>query len=121
MSRSRRSVCFFAPVRDPAVLQTTGFYAQDLAILRNLGFDVHVATRFTEIPWGCDLYFVWWWTWAFLPLLKAKARGRPVLVTGVLDCDSFASRPWTQRTLIRSGFSWASWNVIVSRYEYDWA
>src|SRR5947199_9031529 len=86
MSRTRpKTVCFFAPVADRRVLETTEFYAQDLAILGGLGFDVRVATRWAEIPWGCDLYFVWWWSWAFLPLIKARLRGRPVLATGVID------------------------------------
>jgi glycosyltransferase involved in cell wall biosynthesis len=114
------SVCFFAQVSDRAILQTTEFYAQDLAILEDLGFDVRIATRWGEIPWGCDLYFVWWWSWAFLPLIKARLRGRPVLITGVVDRTIYRGRPWHERLIFRRNFAAADWNVVLSDCEYRW-
>jgi glycosyltransferase involved in cell wall biosynthesis len=116
----RRSACFFAPVRDRSVLQTTEFYAQDLAILGDLGFDVHVATRWGEIPWGCDLYYIWWWSWAFLPLIKARLGRRPAVVTGVIDQMIYRTKPWWERRMFRANFAAADWNVVLSDCEYRW-
>jgi glycosyltransferase involved in cell wall biosynthesis/2-polyprenyl-3-methyl-5-hydroxy-6-metoxy-1,4-benzoquinol methylase len=121
MNGSRRcSVCFFAPVRDRSLLATTEFYAQDLEILRGLDLEVRTATRWSEVPWGCDLYFIWWWTWAFLPLVKARLRGRPAIVTGVIDHESYPSRNALQRLLIRGGARAADWNVMTSAMEHRW-
>src|SRR5512145_2622392 len=74
--------CFFVRTPAPQMLELVEFYRTDLSILRGLGFEVVVATRWSEIPWDADLYFVWWWTWAYLPVLKARLRRRPVIVTG---------------------------------------
>jgi glycosyltransferase involved in cell wall biosynthesis len=120
-----RTACFFAPVADREVLERVEFYKQDLDVLENLGFRVTIATRWHEIPWDCDFYFVWWWTRAFLPLLKARLRRRPVLVTGVFDYrwdipgHDYHSRPAWQRWLLRQALQNASANVFVSRIEYE--
>jgi glycosyltransferase involved in cell wall biosynthesis len=100
------------------------FYQQELEILRRLGCDVTIATRWPEIPWDADLYFVWWWTWAFLPLLKARLKHRPVLVTGVFDHHwpvpglDYDHRPWWQRLLLRLALRHADANVFVSEHEF---
>jgi hypothetical protein len=59
-------ICFFAKVDSPEVLERVNFYAQDIRILRELGYEVVVATRLKDIPFGCDLYYIWWWSWALL-------------------------------------------------------
>ncbi|HEX8199480.1 MAG TPA: glycosyltransferase [Isosphaeraceae bacterium] len=117
---SRPSVCFFARVRDRAVLRTTEFYAQDLAILGDLGFDVRVATRWGEIPWGCDLYYIWWWSWAFLPLIKARLGGRAAMITGVIDQMIYRAKPRWQRRILRANYAAADWNVVLSDGEFRW-
>ena len=53
------------------MLRRVEFYAQDLRILADLGFDVRIATKLTELR-PADLYFVWWWTWAFFPVLITR-------------------------------------------------
>ena len=113
----RPTACFFARVRDRSVLTTTEFYAQDLVILRDLGFDVRVATRWSELVPGADLYFIWWWTWATLPLLRARLAGRPALVTGAFNDVPFQRRSGLQRAVIRANYRMASANVAVSRHD----
>ena len=110
-------VCFFARVPDRAVLDRIEFYAQDLAILRELGHDVTVATRASELV-RADLYFCWWWTWAFLPLAAARLSGRPAVVTGVFDEWMFDARPWPQRALLRRALGAADVNLFVSELEH---
>lgn len=117
-------VCFFAHVPDRETLERVGFYAQDVRILREVGCDLTVATSWREIPWDADVYFVWWWTWAFLPVIKARVRGRPVIITGVFNYDlgepsrlAYPSRPWLQRKLIKGAARQAAANVFVSEYE----
>lgn len=118
-------ICFFAPLADREAFTYNQFYAQDVRILEALSDELILATRWSEIPWDADLYFVWWWTWAFLPMLKAKLRGRPVVITGVLDLDNpmpgigFFTRPLHQRLLLRLSLGLADVNVFVSDLEFQ--
>jgi len=84
-------VCFFArmPGKTLALrlseLDCCEFYKQDIDILRTLGFEVVIATRWHEIALNVDFYFIWWWQWGFLPMLKNVFRRRPCLITGTFD------------------------------------
>src|SRR5262249_47312849 len=109
--------CFFARVSDAKVLERVEFYAQDLRILRELGFDVHIATSAFELR-PADLFFVWWWTWAFLPVAFARTLRRPVVVTGVFDLWNFDERPAWHRRLMRYALRNADYNVFISQLEH---
>jgi glycosyltransferase involved in cell wall biosynthesis len=117
-------ICFYAPLKDREAFHYNQFYAQDVRILEALSDELVLATRWSEIPWDADLYFVWWWTWAFVPMVKAKLRGKPLLITGVLDLDNpmagtgFFTRPLHQRWIIQLSLALADANVFVSDLEY---
>src|SRR5262245_4633835 len=64
-----------------------------------------------------DLYFCWWWTWAFGPVALARALRRPVLVTGVFDLHEFDRRPRFHRALMRYALRASGANVFLSRLE----
>ena len=83
-----------------------------------------IAIRWREIPYNVDLYFVWWWTWAFLPLMKARVSRKPTLITGVFADllpltapGSFYDRPLLERLMMTSALKLASANVFVSELE----
>jgi glycosyltransferase involved in cell wall biosynthesis len=111
-------ICFFARVASPAVLERNGFYAQDLRALRELGHEVVIASRISQLR-PADLYYVWWWTWAFVPAGFARLLGRPVVVSGVLQGRPFHSRPAAHRWLIRRTMAHVQANVFASRDELD--
>lgn len=119
--------CFFARVADRGVLERAEYYKQDLDILKELGFDVRVATSFAEIPLNVDFYFIWWWQWAFLPLLKSTWSRRPCVITGTFDYRwprdemgrDYLRRPSWQQALMRYALEKASTNVFVSQHEYE--
>ena len=100
----------------PDVLEQTEFYAQDVRILRELGFDVRIVTSPRKLV-VADLYFCWWWTWAFVPVALARALLRPVIVTGVFDLHEFDRRPAAHRVLMRYALRAAAANVFLSRLE----
>jgi glycosyltransferase involved in cell wall biosynthesis len=115
--RRVRRVCFFAKVADPALLSRVEFYAQDLRILAELGYDVRIVTRLRDLR-AADLYFVWWWTWAFAPLWLAKLLRVPAIVTGVLDLPWWDPRPGHQKWLMRAALRGADANVFCSEMEF---
>lgn len=106
---------------DRSVLERVGFYAQDLRLLDELGFEVKIATTLRSMlsERSADVYFIWWWTWAFVPIALSKIMRRPTIVTGVLDHATFANRPATEKLLHRFTLAFATTNVFVSRMEHD--
>jgi glycosyltransferase involved in cell wall biosynthesis len=114
---SKRTVCFYAKVEDHATLELNELYAVDIRILRDLEFDVHVALR----PWQlrpADLYYAWWWTWGFFPVVYANMLRRPVVVCGVFDISVFQARPWWERKMIHHAMKHADANIFISDYEF---
>jgi glycosyltransferase involved in cell wall biosynthesis len=111
-----RRACFFAKVSQREHLERTEFYAQDVRILTELGFDVRIAASPRELV-PADIYFCWWWTWAFLPATLARIFQRPLVVTGVFDFDTFNQRRAAQRALMRYALRAASANVFLSEVE----
>ena len=120
-------ICFFTRVESPRVLETVEFYRQDIELLRSLGHEVFPAVRGRQIRTDVDLYYVWWWTWAFQPLLPAKLLGKPLVITGVLDYPypvpgrGYAGRPLWQRLIMSAAFRSADRNVFLSRHETEGA
>jgi glycosyltransferase involved in cell wall biosynthesis len=106
-------------VHSREVLETWEFYRQDIEILKSLGHEVVPATRWTQLPFDVDLYYVWWWTWAFQPLVLARILGKPIVVTGVLQDKKFSARPWWERALIGASLRSADLNVFLSDREVE--
>jgi glycosyltransferase involved in cell wall biosynthesis len=113
----RRKACLFVEGVDEDALQRVEFYAQDVQILHDAGFEIHFVSKLHRLR-PADLFFVWWWTWALAPIAFAKALRRPVLVTGVLDINYYESRPWWHQAGMRRAFALADANVFTSELEF---
>lgn len=113
---TRPKALFFAKVRTEQELHTIGFYRQDLQILADLGYDVEIAIRPRLLP-PADLYFGWWWSYAFLPVLASKLRRRPCVITGVFNFWRWDARPWWEKKLMAFGANGASANIAISQDE----
>ncbi|MGD0920896.1 MAG: glycosyltransferase family 4 protein [Terriglobia bacterium] len=116
--------CFFVRVGERDILERVEAYKQDIDILRELRFEVVLSTCWDEIPTDADFYFIYWWQWGFLPMMKGIIRRRPCLITGVFDfrwpvgnCDYF-HRPAWQQWLMQYSLKHAAANVFVSELEY---
>jgi glycosyltransferase involved in cell wall biosynthesis len=117
-------VCFFARVRDKQLLELVDFYRNDIRILEELGFEVVLANRFSEIPLSCDLYFTWWWTTGILSLVKSKLARKPNIVVSALHYNDgtkygYVSRPLWQRLVMRLSMRLADWNLAISKVDFD--
>lgn len=114
-------VCFFA--KGQAGRLSEGFYGEDLRILIELGHTVTAATKFDEIPWGCDLYFTWWPAWGFLSLIKSLISRSPNIIVGPVHRRDpefgFYKRKWLRQLSIRLSLHLGSAAVAVSRIEYE--
>jgi len=101
------------------------FYKQDIEILKQLGCQVFVTNSYNEIDWSSDIYFIWWWTYAFYPVLRAKLSGKKTIITGTFNYRAphspldYFRRPFWQKCLIKFAMKNASCNILVSKNEFQ--
>jgi glycosyltransferase involved in cell wall biosynthesis len=108
-------------------IQSMEYYRQDVEALRALGHDVVVCNRYRDIPWRFDVLFVWWWTYALLPVVLARLTGRRTIITGVYNFrfedpstgTDYCGRPWHQRLVIGLATKLAHANLFVSSREFE--
>lgn len=112
-----RKASFFVEGVETDALERIEFYAQDIQILKDAGFDIEFVSSVARLR-PADLFFVWWWTWALAPITYAKILRRPVIVTGVLDINYYQTRPRWHRSLMRKAFALADANVFTSQLEF---
>ena len=117
-------IAFFCKV-DRKALDIIEFYKQDIEILRELGHELIIATKYREIDWSADMIFVWWWTYAFYPVFKAKLLRKKIIITGTFNFRApdapmdFFRRSWWQKVLIKYSIKNATKNILVSKAEFD--
>jgi len=71
-------ICFFTTVKAEKIL-FENYTLLDIKILKELGHDVIIAHSFCQIPNDCDLYYSWWASGSFFPLIKALFYGKPII------------------------------------------
>ena len=120
-----KKACFFVKTDDPSIIERNEFYRIDLNILTDLGLETQVVTDIRSIP-IVDIYVVWWWTWAFVPLIRAKLLGKPVVIVGTFDhvmpdgnLQVYPHRPRIHQTLIRWALRAATTNVVCAEDQRD--
>lgn len=108
-------------------IQSMEYYRQDIEALRGVGHDVVVCNRYRDIPWRFDILFVWWWTYALLPVALTKLVGRQAVISGVYNFRfenpssgrDFFARPWLQRLVIALATRLADANLFTSDREVE--
>jgi len=122
-----KTACFFSHVPRPQ-LQKEQYSIQDIRILRDLGYDVTVATSYRGVPWHCDLYFSWWASGSVLPLIKARLSRRPIIVVAggndsMFFRDSvsgtpygYLATPWYKKLAARLSLRFGTVILVVSRF-----
>lgn len=122
----KKKAVFFAKVSNVDILQRNEFYAVDIQILKDLGYEVTISTNPLRIP-KADVYVVWWWTWAFIPVLVAKFWRRPIMILGTFDhitttgeLEYYPHRPILHKILIQFALKYSNANLVVSMDQYDY-
>lgn len=118
--------CFFANA-PMDLIEKVEFYKNDIRILRDLGFEVKVANKLRNIPWGCDIYFAWWASSGAKALLISKLLRKPcIIVAGGSDVSlkdtspaGYNQRSFLQKNIIKWTLKHANAILAVSKDVYD--
>ena len=119
--------CFFSnePLEQ---LSKEQYSIQDISILSDLGYELTIATSFSQIPFGCDLYFSWWASGSILPLIKARLSKKPIIVVAggneaMYYRDSvsrapsgYLATPWYKKIATRVCLRFAQRVLTVSKF-----
>jgi glycosyltransferase involved in cell wall biosynthesis len=90
-------ICFFTTVKAEKIL-FENYTLLDIKILKELGHEVIIVHSFFQIPNNCDLYYSWWASGSFFPLIKALLFGKPIIVVAggneaMFYRDSISNKP----------------------------
>ena len=117
-------ITFYCKV-DKSALDVVEFYKQDIDILKEISSEFSIATKYREIDWTADIIFVWWWTYAFVPVLIGRLLNKKIIITGTFNyrCPNAESdyfkRNWVHRTFIKFSIMYSNKNILVSKNEYN--
>jgi glycosyltransferase involved in cell wall biosynthesis len=119
------TVGFFVQTIDHDLVNRNEFYKIDIKILEDLGFNVQICHSYKNLPTDVTFYFIWWWTYAIFPVMKAKRLRKKCIITGTFNLArhisgaDYYSRPFYQKFLIKSSARLANMNIMVSNYEFE--
>lgn len=125
-------ICFFANMSAHSnwreMFDRVEFYRIDIQLLRELGHEVVTVGDPRAMDWSADLYYCWWWGHAGFPMIPAKLRRRPIVVTGAFDYATcrvelpgvcYLDRPRWQKAVLGAMLRLADANLFISQYEFD--
>jgi len=124
-NNKEKKICFFVKLNSDEYLKRVGFYKQDIEILSLIGYKVTPTISFKDLFRPADAYYVWWWTWAFIPVFLGLILRKPVIVTGVFDhyidgvIQDYKKRNIIHRLLIKFSLRYCSVNLFISHLEND--
>lgn len=72
-------ICFFTTTSFELVKNESYTY-NDFIFLQESYNEVVFASNIKEIPWDCDLYFSWWLSGSFYPLIVSICVKKPIIV-----------------------------------------
>lgn len=113
-------VCF-ARVKDARLLELLEFYREDIALFREMGFDVQTETRSTAALWANgDVLYAWWGASALPILCSWRLRNKKCILTGAVafqDSGPSALRRSVKKLLTVVASRVASETLAVSECE----
>lgn len=108
------------------------YYNQDIVALKQLGYEVDLATNYFEFIlkiYKADFVFIWWWTYAFFPVFMGKILNKPSVITGTFNFkfdvketksgSDYFDRPYYQRLLIKYSVKNTNLNLFVNEREKE--
>jgi len=113
---------FYVRLADPELLQTVGFYRDDLRVLADLGLEVRTVTRVRDLlTLDADAVYAWWFGYGVFAMIWARVRGKPAILIGTVhstDGGDLAAWPWHKRWLMKLALRLATRTVFISEADH---
>ena len=108
-------------------IQKMEYYRLDIRALEDLGHNVVICNKYRQIPMHFDAIYIYWWTYALVPVLLAKLKSKPAYIAGVFNFNfpewqegsDYFRRPLWQRCLMRWSMQLASANLVTSLSDFN--
>jgi glycosyltransferase involved in cell wall biosynthesis len=119
-------ILFYSHVKDLKLFDTVAYYEQDIRILRELNFDVHVTNRISDLFFQeYDLIYVWWWTYSIFAVIASRLKKKKLIIAGafhyktpLMEGTDFVRRSLLYKFLVRIGLYFSHANLFISNIEY---
>jgi glycosyltransferase involved in cell wall biosynthesis len=115
-------LAFFVRLADEHLLQTVGFYRDDLRALAELGVEVRTVTRVRDLLFlEADAIYAWWFGFGVFAMFWARMRGKPGILIGTAhttDGGDLAAWPWHKRWLMKLALRLATRTIFISRADF---
>ena len=122
-----KKACFFSNEGLQSILKQQ-YSIQDINILKDLGYDVIIASKISEIPWNAELYFSWWGGGSVFPLIVAKLMKKPIIVVAggnevlfykdsiTQEVAGYLAAAWYKKIAVRLVLKYADELIVVSKF-----
>ena len=123
----KKKACFFSNTKKEKLFQEQ-YSLSDIYMLEELGYDLTIATKFSEIPWNCDIYYSWWASGSILPFIVASIMRKPIIVVAggneaMIYRDSvsnlargYLATKWYKKIATRITLRFSTRIIIVSEF-----
>lgn len=116
-------VLFYARVKDKKLFNDIEFYANDIMILQDLGYDVVLANTVKDLfVHKVDFYYCWWFGYSILPLMFSILRNKKIVVTGnvhTVDCKGLKGWPKHKNIIMKIVMRFSDANIFTSKVEVN--
>ncbi|CRG49457.1 MULTISPECIES: glycosyltransferase family 4 protein [Yersinia pseudotuberculosis complex] len=127
MLESKKVVLFYVKIKDISLVYDVSFYEQDIRVLKDLGFDVIVTNKYLDcFLKKYDFIYIWWWSYALIPLIWSKIKGAKSIVAGAFHYSTplmpgtdFVRKSLFYKLLVKMALKISDANIFVSKYEFD--
>jgi glycosyltransferase involved in cell wall biosynthesis len=125
---NKNTVVFFVFKEAKQKIELTGYYKQDIDALKSIYNNVIIINNpFKLFFVKYDKIFIWWWSYALLPILISKIKGSKSYVTGTFNFKfnttkagrDYFHRPIHQRIIIKMSLLLADKNLFVNQDEFN--
>ncbi|PTR01587.1 glycosyltransferase involved in cell wall biosynthesis [Mucilaginibacter yixingensis] len=83
----KKKVLFFSSVKDVQLFKVTGFYVEDIQVLKDGGFEVITTNKISDFLkfWTYDVAFLYFYKISLIPAFLARFALKKVIFTGGID------------------------------------
>jgi glycosyltransferase involved in cell wall biosynthesis len=118
-----KNLCFFVKTNDVDIFSRIDFYKNDIEILTQLGFNVHLTNNiFSLFKQRYDVYYVWWYGFGVFPAILSFISCKPCIIVGNIHTvtgGGLSDWPFFKKITMQISMKLASYSLFTSYTEFN--